>query len=112
MTNDPLEPSDHHPSAAQNVPDARPQGARRPERTEPVREDLRPTENEADGRFQQPARLGALDHAHLWHPFTQMQEWVGEPPLVIAEGDGGRVRDTEGRWYLEPGASSHSRRRA
>ena len=53
------------------------------------------------GDFPQADRLTQIDHAHLWHPFTQMQEWVGEPPLVIAEGDGVRVRDTEGRWYLD-----------
>ncbi len=92
-------------SAAQNAPDARPQGARRPERTEPVREDLRATENDADGRFQQPADLAELDHAHLWHPFTQMREWVNEAPLIITEGDGVRLRDQHGRWYLD-GVSS------
>ena len=27
------------------------------------------------------------DHAHLWHPFTQMQEWLAEDPLVIAAGE-------------------------
>src|SRR3990170_2243555 len=49
--------------------------------------------------------LAALDHAHLWHPFTQMQEWVTEPPLIIEEGEGSRVRDMEGRWYWD-GVSS------
>ena len=51
------------------------------------------------------APLAALDHAHLWHPFTQMQEWVTEPPLIIEEGEGSRVRDMEGRWYWD-GVSS------
>ncbi|MFZ5877398.1 MAG: adenosylmethionine--8-amino-7-oxononanoate transaminase [Nitrospirota bacterium] len=57
-----------------------------------------------------------MDHAHLWHPFTQMQEWVDEPPLIISEGDGVRLRDQDGRWYLD-GVSSlwvnvHGHRRA
>ncbi len=45
------------------------------------------------------------DHSHLWHPFTQMQEWVGEPPLVVASGDGNYLIDTDGRRYLD-GVSS------
>ena len=27
--------------------------------------------------------LAAADHRFLWHPFTQMQEWLAEEPLVI-----------------------------
>src|SRR3954469_17254827 len=45
------------------------------------------------------------DHAHLWHPFTQMQEWLAEDPLVIAAGDGNYLVDAEGRRYLD-GVSS------
>ena len=30
-----------------------------------------------------PSQLAAWDHAHLWHPFTQMREWLAEEPLVI-----------------------------
>jgi adenosylmethionine-8-amino-7-oxononanoate transaminase len=46
-------------------------------------------------------RLAALDHAYLWHPFTQMREWADEPPLILIEGQGVRLRDAEGRWYLD-----------
>ncbi len=42
--------------AVKKVPDARPQGPRRPQRTLKVCEDLRGTENEADGLLEQPAR--------------------------------------------------------
>ena len=45
------------------------------------------------------------DRAHLWHPFTQMQEWLGTEPLVIAEGDGNYLIDLAGRRYLD-GVSS------
>jgi adenosylmethionine-8-amino-7-oxononanoate aminotransferase len=34
-----------------------------------------------------------------------MREWVAEPPLIITEGRGVRVRDQAGRWYLD-GVSS------
>jgi len=45
------------------------------------------------------------DHAHLWHPFTQMQEWLAEEPLVITAGDGNYLIDADGRRYLD-GVSS------
>lgn len=50
-------------------------------------------------------QLVRWDHAHLWHPFTQMREWEQEPPLIIARGRGVYLIDTEGRRYLD-GVSS------
>ena len=50
-------------------------------------------------------RLAAADHRHLWHPFTQMQEWLEEDPVVIEAGDGAFLVDTLGRRYLD-GVSS------
>jgi adenosylmethionine-8-amino-7-oxononanoate aminotransferase len=50
-------------------------------------------------------RLVAADHRHLWHPFTQMQDWLGEDPVVIDSGDGVFLVDTMGRRYLD-GVSS------
>ncbi len=47
----------------------------------------------------------ALDRRHVWHPFTQMQEYWAQPPLVIASGRGGWLTDTEGREYLDGNAS-------
>jgi len=52
-----------------------------------------------------PKTLAAWDHAHLWHPFTQMREWLGEEPLVIVEGQGCWLVDAQGRRYLD-GVSS------
>jgi adenosylmethionine-8-amino-7-oxononanoate aminotransferase len=49
--------------------------------------------------------LKRLDHTYLWHPFTQMQEWVGEEPCIISEGDGHYLIDVHGRKYLD-GVSS------
>ena len=51
------------------------------------------------------ATLVARDHAHLWHPFTQMADWLAEEPLVIAEAEGCTLVDTRGRRYLD-GVSS------
>ena len=51
------------------------------------------------------AQLTRWDHAHLWHPFTQMQEWAQEPPLIITRGQGSYLFDSEGRRYLD-GVSS------
>ena len=49
--------------------------------------------------------LAAWDHTYLWHPFTQMQEWEAETPLIIEKGQGSYLIDTEGRKYLD-GTSS------
>ena len=51
------------------------------------------------------ADVVALDRAHLWHPFTQMQEWLASDPLVIAAADGNYLIDADGRRYLD-GVSS------
>src|SRR5262249_42077894 len=32
-----------------------------------------------------PETLVRWDHQCLWHPFTQMADWLAEEPLVIAE---------------------------
>jgi adenosylmethionine-8-amino-7-oxononanoate aminotransferase len=49
--------------------------------------------------------IAKLDRDCLWHPFTQMKEWVGEQPVIITEGRGSFVRDIYGKWYLD-GVSS------
>lgn len=51
------------------------------------------------------AALRRLDHAHLWHPFTPMQAWFDEDPVVIVRGDGNELIDDGGRRYLD-GVSS------
>jgi adenosylmethionine-8-amino-7-oxononanoate aminotransferase len=49
--------------------------------------------------------LKRLDRTYLWHPFTQMQEWMGEEPCIIASGEGHYLVDVQGRRYLD-GVSS------
>jgi adenosylmethionine-8-amino-7-oxononanoate aminotransferase len=51
------------------------------------------------------AELAAWDQQYLWHPFTQMRDWLAEPPLIIERGEGNYLVDTEGRRYLD-GVSS------
>lgn len=46
-----------------------------------------------------------LDHSYIWHPFTQMQEWFGEDPVIVSRGDGHYLIDDHGRKYLD-GVSS------
>ena len=50
-------------------------------------------------------KLRWLDHSYIWHPFTQMQEWLGEDPVIISRGDGHYLIDDQGRKYLD-GVSS------
>jgi adenosylmethionine---8-amino-7-oxononanoate aminotransferase len=49
--------------------------------------------------------LKRLDHTYLWHPFTQMREWMSEDPCIISQGDGHYLVDVRGRKYLD-GVSS------
>lgn len=50
-------------------------------------------------------QLARLDQAYVWHPFTQMREWLSRPPLVIARGQGAELEDIEGRRYLDANSS-------
>jgi adenosylmethionine-8-amino-7-oxononanoate aminotransferase len=43
----------------------------------------------------------SADLRHLWHPFTQYDEWVAEPKLVIERAEGVTLVDTDGRRYLD-----------
>ena len=49
--------------------------------------------------------LADWDRTYLWHPFTQMQEWEQQKPLIIERGKGPYLIDTEGKRYLD-GTSS------
>jgi adenosylmethionine-8-amino-7-oxononanoate aminotransferase len=65
---------------------------------------MRPAMNEQE-RQERHRRLWQADHRHLWHPFTQMQDWLGEEPLIIDEAEGVYLVDTLGNRYLD-GVSS------
>ena len=49
--------------------------------------------------------LADWDHKYLWHPFTQMRDWLASEPLIIARGEGNYLIDVQGRRYLD-GVSS------
>jgi adenosylmethionine-8-amino-7-oxononanoate aminotransferase len=46
-------------------------------------------------------RLVELDRRHLWHPFTQMQGWLEEEPVIVERGEGSYLVDTRGKRYLD-----------
>ena len=46
-----------------------------------------------------------LDHRHLWHPFTQMRDWLASEPLSIVAGEGNWLVDESGNRWLD-GVSS------
>ena len=50
-------------------------------------------------------KLAQLDHAHVWHPFTQMRDWLRREPLVITGGRGAVLRDAKGRQFLDANSS-------
>lgn len=49
--------------------------------------------------------LAERDQRTLWHPFTQMSDWIKERPLVIERAEGNYLIDTEGKRYFD-GVSS------
>jgi len=56
--------------------------------------------------MKKPQRLPATqlaqwDRTYLWHPFTQMQEWEKEEPIIIERGKGSYLIDMQGRKYLD-----------
>jgi adenosylmethionine-8-amino-7-oxononanoate aminotransferase len=59
----------------------------------------------ARARESQAARLARLDRRHLWHPFTQMRDWLREEPTVIVRGEGPCVVDARGRRFLDANSS-------
>ena len=51
-------------------------------------------------------QLVLLDKAHVWHPYTAMEEYIAETdPLVVARASGCRLFDSNGRVYLDGNAS-------
>ncbi len=46
-----------------------------------------------------------LDQKYIWHPFTQMKDWLESDPLIIREAKGSYLIDSKGKRYLD-GVSS------
>ncbi len=51
------------------------------------------------------SKLKNIDRKYIWHPFTQMQDWMNSEPLIIEEGKGAWIKDIDGKWYID-GVSS------
>ncbi len=49
--------------------------------------------------------LEEQDKKFIWHPFTQMKDWIEERPIIITDGRDCFVKDAYGKWYLD-GVSS------
>lgn len=56
----------------------------------------------AADRLEEQNLLRQWDREHVWHAFTQMQEYE---PLLIEQGEGVWLVDTDGRRYLDGSAS-------
>ncbi|MCX7872233.1 MAG: adenosylmethionine--8-amino-7-oxononanoate transaminase [Verrucomicrobiae bacterium] len=50
-------------------------------------------------------RFAELDKKYIWHPFTQMKEWLESEPIVIAKGKGCYLFDDKGKKYIDANAS-------
>jgi adenosylmethionine-8-amino-7-oxononanoate aminotransferase len=49
--------------------------------------------------------LAEWDKQYVWHPFTQMKDYLSEEPLIIERGEGSFLIDVEGKRYID-GVSS------
>ena len=50
-------------------------------------------------------QLRQWDKRHVWHPFTQMQDWDRDDQIIIVKGEGCWLIDTDGARYLDGVAS-------
>jgi len=51
------------------------------------------------------SQLAKLDQQFVWHPFTQMRDWLKREPIVIVSGLGATLRDVKGREFLDANSS-------
>jgi adenosylmethionine-8-amino-7-oxononanoate aminotransferase len=49
--------------------------------------------------------LAAKNKQYIWHPFTQMKDYIEDQPVIIAEGKGLKLIDVNGKEYWD-GVSS------
>ncbi|MBI1841620.1 MAG: aminotransferase class III-fold pyridoxal phosphate-dependent enzyme, partial [Verrucomicrobia bacterium] len=49
--------------------------------------------------------LARLDQKFVWHPFTQMRDWLRREPLVIKKAQGAVLTDAKGREYIDANSS-------
>ncbi|MBM3847491.1 MAG: adenosylmethionine--8-amino-7-oxononanoate transaminase [Verrucomicrobia bacterium] len=49
--------------------------------------------------------VARLDLKHVWHPFTQMRDWLKREPIVLERAKGAVLWDVRGRQYLDANSS-------
>lgn len=49
--------------------------------------------------------IAQLDRDYVWHPFTQMQDWVKQEPIILVRGRGATLNDIRGKTYLDANSS-------
>ena len=49
--------------------------------------------------------LQEYDRRYVWHPFTQMRDWLRQEPIIIQEAQGTVLKDVHGREYLDANSS-------
>ncbi len=49
--------------------------------------------------------LARLDRKYVWHPFTQMRDWMKVEPRVIVRGRGAILTDAHGNRYIDANSS-------
>ena len=55
---------------------------------------------------EQRARIVSLDKSRVWHPYTEMGRYRADvEPIVVAEAQGSRIVDADGRSYIDANAS-------
>jgi adenosylmethionine-8-amino-7-oxononanoate transaminase len=50
-------------------------------------------------------KFAQLDRKFVWHPFTQMRDWIKREPIIIASGKGAVLHDVKGREFLDANSS-------
>lgn len=53
----------------------------------------------------QRADIVRLDKAHVWHPYTPMDAWADEDPIVVARASGAILEDVDGARYIDGNSS-------
>jgi adenosylmethionine-8-amino-7-oxononanoate aminotransferase len=51
------------------------------------------------------ADIVRLDKAHVWHPYTPMDAWQNEDPIVVARAKGVVLEDVDGKKYIDGNSS-------
>ncbi|MEE9259914.1 MAG: hypothetical protein V3U40_02225, partial [Candidatus Scalindua sediminis] len=57
--------------------------------------------HEEAGKEIKKEQLVSWDKKYLWHPFTQMKDYVNANPLIIENGEGVILRDVDGNEYID-----------